>query len=107
MKSKNIIISLISGFIIGFVVRDRLSHLQKLTPEKALQYAKDTFQQHSPINGSWIYMKPKKLEKNGLIYDTYQGGISKNIKDQMLINLNFFLMLKLVPSSMFVQLINI
>jgi|SRR5690625_168268 len=79
MKSKNIIISLISGFIIGFVVRDRLSHLQKLTPEKALQYAKDTFQQHSPINGSWIYMKPKKLEKNGLIYDTYQGGISKNI----------------------------
>src|SRR5690625_7904573 len=79
MKSKNIIISLISGFIIGFVVRDRLSHLQKLTPEKALQYAKDTFQQHSPINGSWIYMKPKKLEKKGLIYDTYQGGISKNI----------------------------
>src|SRR5690625_6798234 len=79
MKNRNIVISLISGFVIGFILRDQLDRLQKLTPEKALQYAKETFQKNSPINGSWIYMKPKKLEKNGLVYNTYQGGISKNI----------------------------
>ncbi len=79
MKRKNIILSLIVGIVVGFLLRDQLGNSQKLSPEKALQYAKETFQKNSPINGSWIYMKPRRFEKNGLVYDTYRGGISKNI----------------------------
>lgn len=52
---------------------------KKLTPDRALKNAKETFQKNGPISGSWIYMKPEKLEKNGLTYETYRGGISRNI----------------------------
>lgn len=67
------------GFAIGFLVRDQISTAKKLSPEKALQFAKETFQKNGPINGSWIYMKPEKIEKNGLTYHTYRGGVSRNI----------------------------
>jgi|SRR5699024_2059117 len=78
MSRKNTIIAAGLGFLVGFIIRDRLEN-QGLTPDKALQYAKETFQKNGPINGSWIYMKPEKLEKNGLAYDTYRGGISRNV----------------------------
>lgn len=67
------------GFAAGFLVRDQLGSLRKLSPEKALQSAKEAFQQNGPINGSWIYMKPEKIDKNGLTYNTYRGGVSRNI----------------------------
>lgn len=67
------------GFVAGYLLRDQLNSIQKLTPEKALQKAKEVLEQSGPINGSWIYMKPETFEKNGLSYRTYRGGISRNI----------------------------
>ena len=66
------------GFIVGFVLRDQLEE-RKLTPEKALKIAKETFRNNLPINSSWIYAKPERIEKNGLTYETYRGGITRNI----------------------------
>lgn len=79
MNRKNTLLAAGLGFLVGYLLRDQLEVFQKLTPEKALQYAKETFQKNGPINGSWIYMKPEKIEKNGLTYDTYRGGISRNV----------------------------
>ncbi|HLR72270.1 MAG TPA: PepSY domain-containing protein [Pseudogracilibacillus sp.] len=79
MSQKNTLLYAGLGFALGFIVRDQLERYQKLTPDKALQYAKETFQKNGPINGSWIYMKPEKIEKNGLTYQTYRGGISRNV----------------------------
>lgn len=76
MTRRNILIAAGIGVVIGYLLN---SNAKKLTPEKALETAKETFQKNGPINGSWIYMKPKRLEKNGIIYDTYRGGISRNI----------------------------
>jgi|SRR5690625_2941421 len=67
------------GFAAGYFFREQFNGLRKLTPEKALQRAKETLQQAGPINGSWIYMKPEIIERNGLTYNTYRGGISRNI----------------------------
>lgn len=67
------------GIAIGFFIKDQLDSYKKLSPEQALEYAKETFQKNSPINGSWIYTKPDRLKKNGIVYDTYRGGISRNI----------------------------
>lgn len=66
------------GFIVGFVLRDQLEE-RKMTPEKALKIAKETFRNNWPINSSWIYAKPERIEKNGLTYETYRGGITRNI----------------------------
>lgn len=67
------------GAAIGYLAKEQLDTRKTLSPEKALQRAKETFQKNGPINGSWIYMKPEKIEKNGLTYTTYRGGISRNI----------------------------
>lgn len=67
------------GFAAGYLLRNQETSFQKLTPEKALQKAKEALKQSGPINGSWIYMKPETLEKNGLTYRTYRGGISRNV----------------------------
>jgi len=79
MSRRNVILAAGLGIAVGFLLRDQLNNFSKITPEKALQYAKETFQKNGPINGSWIYMKPEKLEKNGLTYHTYRGGISRNV----------------------------
>lgn len=76
---KNIYIAAGLGFLIGFIVRDQLEQQQRLTPEKALAVAKETFQKNWPITGSWIYVKPERIEKNGLTYETYRGGISRSV----------------------------
>src|SRR5699024_3867337 len=79
MSRKNTVLALTAGFSLGFLLKEVLQHNKKLTPDRALKQAKEVFQKNGPINGSWIYMKPEKLEKNGLTYDTYRGGISRNI----------------------------
>lgn len=79
MSRKNIVLAAGLGFLIGYLVKDQVDACKKLSPDKALQYAKETFQKNGPITGSWIYMKPEKVKKNGLTYDTYRGGVSRNI----------------------------
>ena len=79
MSRKKTFLALGVGMVVGYFLKETLQENKKLTPDRALQHAKETFEQSGPINGSWIYMKPEKLEKNGLTYDTYRGGISRNV----------------------------
>ncbi len=67
------------GIVAGILLKDQIRSLNRLTPEKALEKAKEALQATGPINGSWIYMKPETFEKNGLTYNTYRGGISRNV----------------------------
>jgi len=67
------------GFVAGYVVKQQLNQYQSISPEEALERAKNKFRQLGPINGSWIYMKPEQIEKNGLTYDVYRGGVTRNI----------------------------
>lgn len=75
----NALAGLAIGFALGFLLKNVLENNKKLTPDQALQLAKETFEKNGPISGSWIYMKPETLEKNFLTYHTYRGGISRNI----------------------------
>src|SRR5690625_6770963 len=79
MSRKRVVLAAGLGIAIGYLLKEQLDENKKISPEKALQYAKETFQKNGPINGSWIYMKPEKLERNGLTYHTYRGGISRNV----------------------------
>ncbi|MFS0673122.1 PepSY domain-containing protein [Ornithinibacillus sp. 179-J 7C1 HS] len=70
------------GFAAGYLAKQQLDQYQKITPEKALKNAKETFKKHGPISGSWIYMKPETIEKNGLHYNAYRGGVTRTIDGQ-------------------------
>lgn len=79
MKKRNLLLAASIGFAVGYLVKCQLDTKQKVTPEKALSNAKEAFKQNGPISGSWIYMKPEEVEKNGLVYQAYRGGITRNI----------------------------
>ncbi|WP_077621258.1 PepSY domain-containing protein [Sediminibacillus massiliensis] len=79
MKWKNIVIGAGVGALAGYVILQQLDKQQKVTPEKALKSAKEAFKQDGPISGSWIYMKPEEMEKNGLTYTVYRGGVTRTI----------------------------
>lgn len=79
MSRKRVVLAAGLGIAVGYLLKVQLDENKKVTPEKALQYAKESFQKNGPINGSWIYIKPEKIDKNGLTYNTYRGGISRNI----------------------------
>ncbi|WP_156291526.1 PepSY domain-containing protein [Oceanobacillus salinisoli] len=79
MKKRNILLAAGIGFAVGYVLNQQVQTHQKISPENALKNAKETFKKSSPISGSWIYMKPEEIEKNGLRYTAYRGGITRNI----------------------------
>jgi len=78
MNRRNTLITLILSFVAGFLTKSILDD-KNLSPEKALEIAKEAFNQNGPISGSWIYMTPETLDKNGLNYDVYRGGITRHI----------------------------
>lgn len=82
MNRKRAIIIAGLGIAVGYLLKDQLDQNKKVTPDEALEHAKKTFMQHGPINGSWIYMNPETIERNGLTYSVYRGGITRTIDGQ-------------------------
>jgi|SRR5690625_1928151 len=79
MSKRNIVLAAGLGLAVGYLAKQQINHYQKVTPEKALNQAKEAFKKKGPISGSWIYMKPEEVEKNGLLYEAYRGGVTRNI----------------------------
>lgn len=79
MSVKKAVLAAGLGIAAGYVAKQQIDNYQKFTPEKALKQAKETFKKQGPISGSWIYMKPEEVEKNGLLYNAYRGGVTRNI----------------------------
>src|SRR5690625_4430109 len=79
MSKRNIVLAAGLGLAVGYLAKQQVNHYQKVTPEKALNQAKEAFKKKGPISGSWIYMKPEEVEKNGLLYEAYRGGVTRNI----------------------------
>lgn len=79
LKKRDLILAASIGVAVGYLLKSQLEVKQKVTPEKALSNAKELFKRSGPISGSWIYMKPEEVEKNGLVYNAYRGGITRNV----------------------------
>jgi len=79
MSMKKTILAAGIGVALGFLAKQQLDDCQKTTPEKALENAKEAFKKQGPISGSWIYMMPEEIEKHGLTYTAYKGGVTRNL----------------------------
>ncbi|RDW16394.1 peptidase M4 [Oceanobacillus arenosus] len=79
MKKRDIVLAFGIGAAIGFLAKQQVDTYQKISPEKALYNAKEAYKKNGPISGSWIYMKPEEIEKNGLVFNAYRGGITRSI----------------------------
>ncbi|MBM7572826.1 PepSY domain-containing protein [Aquibacillus albus] len=67
------------GAVVGYLLKDQLENQQTISPEKALKSAKEAFKQQGSVSGSWIYMKPEEISRNGLSYTVYRGGVTRTI----------------------------
>lgn len=79
MSVKRVVFAAGIGAVVGYMVKQQFDNYQSVTPEKALKHAKETFKKQGPISGSWIYMKPEEIEKDGLLYNAYRGGVTRTI----------------------------
>ncbi|SET82213.1 Predicted small secreted protein [Oceanobacillus limi] len=79
MGMKRAVLAAGLGVAVGYLAKQQIDRYQTVTPEKALHNAKETFKKQGPISGSWIYMKPEDIEKNGLLYNAYRGGVTRSI----------------------------
>ena len=79
MSVKKTVLAVGLGIAIGYIAKQQIDQHQKTTPENALKNAKEAYKKQGPISGSWIYMKPEEVEKNGLMYTAYRGGVTRNI----------------------------
>lgn len=77
---KKLSIGLVLGFILGFFLRPTIAK-ERISPEKALKKAKATASTTHTISGSWIHMNPESIERYGLQYEVYRGGISTSTPD--------------------------
>src|SRR5690625_3389566 len=82
MCVKRTILATSLGIDVKDLAKQQLDQYQQSTPERALKNAKEAFKKQGTISGSWIYMKPEEIEKNGLLYTAYRGGVSRNVEGE-------------------------
>lgn len=79
MSIKRTVLAAGLGVAVGYFTKQQLDQYQQTTPESVLKNAKESFKSQGPISGSWIYMNPEEVERNGLTYTAYRGGVTRNI----------------------------
>lgn len=80
MSKRKLALTTVIGFGLGFAAQRLLNSKRSyLTPEDALEKVKATFALESPINGSWIYLEKEEYKQNDLSYQTYRGGVTREI----------------------------
>ncbi|RCW62671.1 PepSY domain-containing protein [Saliterribacillus persicus] len=81
MKYNKVILAAGLGVIAGFLISEYADKDTLVKPEKALKNARELFKKQGPVSGSWIYMKAEKINRHGLEYLVYRGGITKHSTD--------------------------
>jgi predicted small secreted protein len=81
MKLGNLLLGVGIGAAVGYLVAKQFND-EAVTPEMALKKVKTALQQSdaTKIIGSWIQTQTEKIDKFGLPYEVYNGGVS--FKDQ-------------------------
>nr|WP_204556652.1 hypothetical protein [Bacillus ectoiniformans] len=65
----------------ALAVNEGLSKTTYVSAEKALKSVKDAFKKEGTIDGSWIQMRPEKLQKTGMEKMIYKGGITRTTSE--------------------------
>jgi predicted small secreted protein len=79
MKWRN----LLTGFAIGFTAAYAIKQNQSsLSSSEALYIVKQAFKQNGTIDGSWIHTTTKILQKHGMVFEGFNGGIIRTINNE-------------------------
>jgi predicted small secreted protein len=76
MNWKNVITGFAAGFAAAYAIQQKRS---SLSSDEALQIVKQAFKQNGSIDGSWIHTTTKILQKHGMAFEGFNGGISRTV----------------------------
>lgn len=79
LKKRSWILVIIMGFITGLLIKKVYEEKMPISPEKALQLAKESFASVGEISGSWIENERKPYIKNEIEYSVYMAGITRRM----------------------------
>ncbi|MFT8950063.1 MAG: hypothetical protein ABGA11_06800 [Liquorilactobacillus hordei] len=81
-------LGVVTGFVGGIQASNILKKAERLTPQQILNNIKNSFQNETPVQDSWISVKTTRIRKFALTTDIYQGGISR-FEDNQLVRYEF------------------
>lgn len=69
--------------VLGGIILERQLERRLVSPEKALKHVKSSVREKYDVDGSWVHMQPQAVQRYGLDYDAYHGGITVTADDQV------------------------
>ncbi|SDB81168.1 hypothetical protein [Shouchella lonarensis] len=77
---KHFSLGLSVGILLGYITA-KACKKTSLSPEQILKKVKARAKKDCIVSDSWIQMEPETVERSGLTYDVYRGGITKATVD--------------------------
>ncbi|MED3662517.1 hypothetical protein NST62_08910 [Ureibacillus sp. FSL K6-8385] len=80
MNLRDFMLGVTTGLAAAVIIKEASERIQPyMNPNQILENIKDEFRKESPIEGSWIYMKPENFTNGITTIPVYRGGISRVI----------------------------
>lgn len=84
MKLRDFLIGVGTGLAAAIVIKQASERISPFIPaNQVLNNVKSEFKKETPIDGSWIYMKPENFNNGISTVPVYRGGISRVIEGEM------------------------
>lgn len=84
MKLRDFMLGVATGFAAAVIIKEASERISPFIPaNQVLDNIKDEFKKESPIDGSWIYMKPEDFNNGVVTIPVYKGGISRIVNGEM------------------------
>lgn len=89
MNLRDFLLGVTTGLAAAVIIKEASERIQPyMSANQVLNNIKEAFREESPIDGSWIYMKPENFHNGVMTIPVYRGGISR-VKDGEVENIEF------------------
>jgi len=84
MNLRDFMLGVTTGLAAAVIIKEASERIQPyMNPNQILENIKEEFRKESPIDGSWIYMKPESFHNGITTVPVYRGGISRVVDGQV------------------------
>lgn len=84
MKLRDFMLGVTTGLAAAVLIKQISERVQPyLSANQVLDNIKEEFRKESPIDGSWIYMKPEDFNNGITTIPVYKGGISRVVDGEV------------------------
>ncbi|WP_342468892.1 hypothetical protein [Ureibacillus sp. FSL K6-3587] len=84
MNLRDFMLGVTTGLAAAVIIKEASERIQPyMNPNQILENIKEEFRKESPIDGSWIYMKPENFHNGIMTIPVYRGGISRVVEGEV------------------------